>query len=109
MKQASAPVEIILPEATIYSEHPAVVVDRNVTPEERAVIDAFMQFLWSEEAQRAFVQYHFRSINNEALNEGNKEFGQIRMPFTIEYFGGWGKAYPDIIERVWRDQVQKNK
>jgi hypothetical protein len=43
------------------------------------------------------------------LNEANREFGQIRTPFTIEYFGGWGKAYPDIIERVWRDQVQKNK
>jgi sulfate/thiosulfate transport system substrate-binding protein len=109
MKQAGAAIEIILPEATIFSEHPAVVIDRNVTPEERPVIEAFMQFLWSEEAQRAFVQYHFRSINDESLNEANKEFGQIRMPFTIEYFGGWGRAYPDIIERVWRDQVQKAK
>lgn len=109
MKQAGAPIEVILPEATIFSEHPAVVVDRNVTAEERPVVDAFMQFLWSDEAQRAFVEYHFRSINNEALNEANKEFGQIRMPFTIEYFGGWGRAYPDIIEHVWRDQVQKSK
>ena len=109
MKQAGADIEIILPESTIFSEHPAVVVDRNVTPEERPVIEAFMQFLWSEEAQRAFVQYHFRSINNETLNEANKQFGQIRMPFTIEYFGGWGKAYPDIIEHVWRDQVQQTK
>lgn len=109
MKQAGAEIEVILPESTIFSEHPAVVIDRNVTPEERPVVDAFMQFLWSEEAQRAFIQYHFRSINNESLNEANKEFGQIRIPFTIEYFGGWGKAYPDIIERVWRDQVQKSK
>jgi sulfate transport system substrate-binding protein len=109
MKQAGAAVEVILPESTIFSEHPAVVVDRNVTGEERAAVDAFMQFLWSEEAQRAFVEYHFRSINNENLNQANKEFGQIRLPFTIEYFGGWGKAYPDIIEHVWRDQVQKSK
>jgi sulfate transport system substrate-binding protein len=109
MKQAGAPIEVILPESTIFSEHPAVVIDRNVTAEERPVVEAFMQFLWSEEAQRAFVQYHFRSINNEALNEANKEFGQIKLPFTIEYFGGWGKAYPEIIEHVWRDQVQKTK
>jgi sulfate transport system substrate-binding protein len=109
MKQANAPIEIVLPESTIFSEHPAVVIDRNVTAEKRPVVDAFMQFLWSEEAQRAFVQYHFRSINNEALNEANKEFGQIKLPFTIEYFGGWGKAYPEIIEHVWRDQVQKSK
>jgi hypothetical protein len=31
------------------------------------------------------------------------------MPFTIEYFGGWGRAYPEIIEKVWRDQVQKKQ
>lgn len=109
MKQANAPIEVILPEATIFSEHPAVVIDRNVSDEKRPVVDAFMQFLWSEEAQRAFVQYHFRSINNEALNDSNKEFGVIKMPFTVEYFGGWGKAYPDIIEHVWRDQVQKKQ
>ena len=109
MKQAGAEIEVIIPESTILSEHPAVVIDRNVTPQERPVVEAFMQFLWSEEAQRAFVQYHFRSINDESLNEANKQFGQIKMPFTIEYFGGWSKAYPDIIERVWRDQVQKNK
>jgi sulfate/thiosulfate-binding protein len=109
MKQAGAPVETVLPESTIFSEHPVVIVDRNVTGQERAVIESFIQFLWSEEAQRAFVQYHFRSINNESLNEANKEFGQIKMPFTIEYFGGWGRAYPEIIEKVWRDQVQKSK
>jgi hypothetical protein len=29
------------------------------------------------------------------------------MPFTIEEFGGWDRAYPDIIEKVFRDQVQR--
>jgi sulfate/thiosulfate-binding protein len=111
MKKANTnvDVEVVLPEATIFSEHPAVVVDRNVTPAERPAIDAFMQYLWTEEAQRAFVEYHFRSVTDEALNTANKEFGQIKMPFTIEYFGGWSKAYPEVIERIWRDQVQKAK
>jgi sulfate/thiosulfate-binding protein len=109
MKQAGAEVEIVVPEATIFSEHPAVVIDRKVTAEERPVVDAFMQYLWSDEAQRAFVQYHFRSITNEALNSDNKELAQIKLPFTVSDLGGWSKAYPEIIERIWRDQVQKNK
>lgn len=109
MKQAGGDVEIVVPEATIFSEHPAVVIDRNVTAEERPVVNAFIQYLWSEEAQRAFVQYHFRSVNNEALNEGNKEFAEIKMPFYVKDLGGWSKAYPEIIERVWRDQVQRTK
>src|SRR5438876_12092657 len=63
MKQGNTRVdaEIVIPEATILSEHPAVVVDRNVSASDRPVIDAFMQYLWSEEAQRAFVKFHFRS------------------------------------------------
>ena len=36
-----------------------VVIDRNVTPEKRAIVDAFVQYLWTEEAQAAFVKYHF--------------------------------------------------
>ena len=107
MKQAGAPIEIIVPEATIFSEHPAVVVDRNVTAAERPVMDAFMQYLWTEEAQRAFVKGHFRSVTNEALNDENKEFAKIKLPFTVDYFGGWDKAYPEIIEGVFRQQVQK--
>ena len=109
MRQAGAAIDVVVPEATIFSEHPAVIIDRNVTAQERPVIDAFIAYLWSDEAQRAFVQYHFRSASNEALNEANKEFAQIKTPFAIDYLGGWGKAYPEIIERVWRDQVQKSK
>src|SRR5437660_161411 len=36
-----ADAEIVIPEATIFSEHPAVVVDRNVTASDRPIIDAF--------------------------------------------------------------------
>src|SRR5438552_3338590 len=92
MKQSGTPVEIIVPQATIFSEHPAVVIDRNVSAAKRPIVDAFMQYLWSEESQRGFVKYHFYSITNNALSEENKEFGHIDLPFTIDYFGGWGKA-----------------
>jgi sulfate/thiosulfate transport system substrate-binding protein len=111
MKQAGAPVEIeiLVPQATIFSEHPAVVIDRNVSATKRPIVDAFMQYLWSEEAQRAFVQYHFRSATNETLDEENKQFARIEIPFTIDYFGGWNKAYPDVIEGIFRDQVQRRK
>lgn len=119
MKEAKkTPVEIIVPRATIFSEHPAVVVDRNVSAAKRPTVDAFMQYLWSDEAQRAFVKYHYRSGINEKLNEDNKELAQIEMPFDISYFGGWGAvscvanckgAYPEIIEGIFRDQVQRRK
>ena len=108
MKEANkTPMEIIVPKATIFSEHPAVVIDKNVTAAKRPVVDAFMQYLWSEEAQQTFVKYHFYSVTSDALNQQSTEFARIEMPFDISLFDGWAKAYPDVIEKVFRDQIQR--
>ena len=109
MKEANAPIDVVVPRSTIFSEHPAVVIDKNISADKRQVIDAFMHYLWSDEAQQAFVKFHFYSTTNEAFNQANTGFGRIEMPLTIEYFGGWEKAYSDVIEKVFRDQVQGNK
>ncbi|HEY6659891.1 MAG TPA: sulfate ABC transporter substrate-binding protein [Pyrinomonadaceae bacterium] len=107
MKDANAPIEIVVPRSTIFSQHPAVVIDKNVSAAKRPVIDAFMQYLWSDEAQQAFVKFHFYSTTNDTFNQANTAFGHIEMPFGIDYFGGWDKAYPDVIEKIFRDQVQR--
>lgn len=110
MKQAAkTPIEIVVPKATIFSEHPAVVIDKNVSAERRPIIDAFLEYLWSDEAQKSFVTYHFYAVTNETFNQASTEFGHIEIPFTIDYFGGWNKAYPEVIERIFRDQVQRGK
>jgi sulfate/thiosulfate-binding protein len=106
MKEANAPIEIVVPKSTIFSEHPVAIVDRNVTPEERPAIEAFRNFLWSEEAQKVFVKFHLRSTTDEKLNEANPDFAKIEIPFTVQQFGGWEKAYPEIIEKIFLKQVQ---
>jgi sulfate transport system substrate-binding protein len=107
MKQTGAPYDIVVPKSTIFSEHPAAIIDRNIDAAKRPLMQAFLEYLWSDEAQKAFVKYHFRAASNDALNAANKEFANIEMPFTIEYLGGWSRAYPEIIEGVFRDKVQK--
>ena len=107
MKEANAPIDIVVPKSTIFSEHPAVVIDKNIAANKRPVVDAFMQYLWSDEAQQAFVNFHFYSTTNDALNQANPKFGHIELPFTIQYFDGWSRAYPDVIEKVFREQVQR--
>jgi sulfate/thiosulfate transport system substrate-binding protein len=109
MKRANAPIEMIIPEATIFSEHPVVIVDRSVSSAKRPAVNAFVQYLWSYEAQHAFAQYYFRAVTDEAINQDQKEFAQINMPFTVDYFGGWQRAYPEIIESIWRDLVQRGR
>ena len=96
----------IIPKATIFSEHPAVVIDRNVTPEERPAVQAFLNYLWTDDAQKAFVKYHFRSVTNESFNDANAEFAKIQQPFAIDLFGGWDRAYPEVIDQIFLKQVQ---
>jgi sulfate transport system substrate-binding protein len=106
MKQAGAPVEVVVPKATIFSEHPGVVIERNISAEEREVVYAFRNFLWSDEAQKAFVKNNFRSSVNESFDAANAGFVKIEMPFTVHYFGGWKKAYPDVIDGIFRKQIK---
>jgi sulfate transport system substrate-binding protein len=106
MKEKKEPIEVIVPQATIFSEHPVVVIDRNVEGGERPVVEAFVNYLWSDEAQKAFVRFHFRSATNESFNDANPEFAKIEQPFTVEMFGGWQRAYPEIIQSIFLDQVR---
>jgi len=109
MKAANADIEMIVPKSTIFSEHPVVMIDRNVKPNTRAAVEAYIQYLWTDEAQKAFVKNHFRAVTNDQFNTENKEFATIQQPFMIDMFGGWDKAYPDIIEGVFKGQVQASK
>ena len=108
MKQAgTVGVEIVVPRATIFSEHPAAVIDRNVSADDRPLVDGLMQYLWSDEAQQAFVKYNFRAVTHEEFNDANPNLAHIELPFTVELFGGWQRAYPEIIDGIWRNQVKK--
>ena len=96
--------EVVYPPSTILSEHVVVVIDRNVGPADRELVDAFVEFLWSDAAQRIFVEHGFRSVD-EPLNAGNALFGTISDPFTVHDLGGWSRAKPEIIEAIWKQRV----
>ena len=96
--------EVVYPHSTILSEHVVVVVDHQVRERDRELVHAFVDYLWSEESQRIFVEHGFRSVD-ERLNSLNPWFGHIEDPFTVQDLGGWQKAKPDIIEALWKGRV----
>jgi sulfate/thiosulfate-binding protein len=100
-----AALEVIIPHSTIMSEHVVVIVDRNVKPWEQKVVKAFVNFLWSEAVQETFTRYYFRAVTDEALNQAVPEFREVEHPFTVHDLGGWGYAYPEIIHRLWKEQI----
>jgi sulfate/thiosulfate transport system substrate-binding protein len=96
--------EPVYPQSTILSEHTVVLLERNIIPEQRALVDAFVTFLWSDTAQRIFVEYGFRSVKEE-FNDANADFGVIEAPFTISDLGGWPASKRAIVDEVWRARV----
>ena len=99
--------DVVYPRCTILSEHTLLVVTRNVRPAEGALVQAFVDFLWSTPAQRLFVKYGFRSVD-EALNVAAKiGFGKIAAPLSIDDFGGWQCAKSEIVDGIWKAQVLK--
>jgi len=98
--------DIVYPPRTILAEHTLVVIDRNVHAEDRALVDRFVRFLWSEDAQRIFVRFGFRSVVPE-LDAENPAFGAIPDAFRIADFGGWRRARREIVDGIWKNRVMK--
>ncbi len=96
--------QIVYPISTVFSEHTVAVVEKNLVPRQRQLVEAFVAFLWSRKAQTIFVKYGFRSVD-ERLNIENSGFGHILDPFLISDFGGWPKAKEEIVDNIWKKSV----
>ncbi len=101
--------EIIYPASTILIENPVAVVDTYVDAHgTREVAEAFVEFLWSPEAQEVFAHNGFRPVNADAaaafnVNVADAEpvdvggsvgitFPPIEDQFTIAEFTSWAEA-----------------
>jgi sulfate transport system substrate-binding protein len=98
--------EIVYPPSTVLSEHTLVVIEKNVSAEDRPVVQALVRFLWSDDGQRLFVANGFRSVN-ETLNAASPAFGRIADPFLVADFGGWQRVKREIVDGIWKGEVLK--
>jgi sulfate/thiosulfate transport system substrate-binding protein len=97
---------MIVPPATIFSEHPVVIIDDHLPAAKFAIVELFVRYLWERPAQEAWVRSRFRSVTDESLNA---KFAKIEMPFYVKDLGGWEHAYPEIVDGVWKRDIQKEK
>lgn len=95
--------EIVLPTGTIVAEPVVVKIDKNIDRDRQRLVDAFVDFLWSREAQRSLVDYGFESVHEE-LNPVHEDPETLEDRFTLADVGGL-EARAKILDRVWRAQV----
>ena len=85
--------EIVVPSMSIVAEPPVTLVDRNADKHgTRAVAQAYLEFLYTEEAQAIAARHHYRPGDAKIAAAHASDFPRLTL-FTIdEVFGGWRKA-----------------
>ena len=83
----------LVPELNIRIDGPIAVVDKNVDKKKtRAVAEAYLQYLYSDEGQEIAARNYYRAIDPKVAKKYEKQFPKVSL-FTIDQaFGGWAKA-----------------
>jgi sulfate/thiosulfate transport system substrate-binding protein len=84
-----------IPDVNISIDNPIAIVDKNVNKHHnRAVAEAFVQFLYSPEAQTEFARLGFRSVNPTVASQPAliAKFPAVKNLATIQDYGGWGAS-----------------
>jgi sulfate transport system substrate-binding protein len=85
--------EVVYPKSTILAENPVALIDKVVDKKgTRKEAEAYLKYLWSDEAQEIAAKHQLRPRSAALLAKYGKDFPKVAT-FTIdEYFGGWTKA-----------------
>ena len=88
--------EVIYPKSTILAENPVAVVDKVVEKKgTRKQAEAYLRFLWSDEAQEIAAKHQLRPRSPALLAKYAKDFPKVTTFTVDEVFGGWSKAQKD--------------
>lgn len=80
----------IIPDVNISIDNPVAVVDTNVDKHgTRKAAEAFVEFLYTPEAQREFAKAGFRPIDSTVATEFAKQYPTVKTLFTVDDLGGW--------------------
>ena len=92
-KEFGGKVDIVYPSLSILAEPPVSVVDRNVDRKgTRAVAQAYLEYLYSDEGQEIAARNFYRPSNPVIAVKFTKQLPRMNL-FTIDQaFGGWAKA-----------------
>jgi len=92
-KEFDTKVDFIHPSISILAEPPVTVVDKNVDRKgTRKLAEAYLNFLYTEEAQDLIGKNFYRPISAKAQSKYAKQLPKLNL-FTIDQaFGGWERA-----------------
>ena len=110
-KEFGAKFDIVYPSLSILAEPAVTVVDKNVDKHgTRAVAQAYLEYLYTDEGQDLAGKHFYRPISDKAAAKYARQFPKLNL-FTIDQaFGGWAQAgKTHFADGGQFDQIYTNK
>jgi sulfate/thiosulfate-binding protein len=85
--------QIVVPSLSILAEPPVAIVDKVVDRRgTRKVAQAYLDYLYTDEAQDIIGANYYRPTNPKAAAKYEKQFPKVTLVTIDDAFGGWQKA-----------------
>jgi len=85
--------DLVIPSVSILAEPPVAVVDRFADKHgSRAIAEAYLQYLYTEEGQEIVAKHHYRPRSAAVTAKYAADFPTIKLFTVDEAFGGWNEA-----------------
>ncbi len=86
-------VEIVVPSSSILAQPPVALIDKNVDDHgTRKVAEAYLQFLYSPEAQEIAAKNFYRPTDQAVAAKYQSQFPEVPLVTIDDTFGGWQEA-----------------
>jgi len=110
-KEFGAKFDVVVPSVSILAEPAVTVVDKNVDKKgTRAVAQAYLEYLYSDEGQDIVGKNFYRPTSAKAQAKYAKQFPNLSLVTIDKAFGGWGKATQDhFADGASFDQIYTKK
>ncbi len=107
-KQKGEKLDYVVPDINISIDTPTAVVDKNVDKHgTREVAQAFVEYLFTPEAQKEFAKVGFRPLGDLGKEkEFVEQFPAVKQLGKIEEYGGWKEAQKTFDDGGTFDQIR---
>ena len=99
MKSYPDEYEMITPNVSILAQPSVAIVDDNADANgTQEVSREYLNYLYTDDAQRLAAEYGYRPSNESILKEFSDRFDLNVKLYTIKDYGGWNEAYKNYFD-----------
>jgi sulfate transport system substrate-binding protein len=107
-QQKGQKLEYVIPDINLSIDTPTTIIDKNVDKHgTREVAQAFVEYLFTPEAQREFAKVGFRPLGDLGKEkEFVEKYPPVKQLGRIDEFGGWKEAQKVFDDGGKFDQIR---